>query len=174
MRLAGDHSKVPSVAIPVTCHGARLSYCEALLAEDDLLRSYCDGRYPEDETLRTQCPLELRPLFKAVAKNYPTSGMLQPTYASAGFLRLIRGDDREITGSRKRSLAEGFPALHEVVSRSRWNRIPSELTALLEALTSKARWPTRCTEVKACLREMICTPGRLHATTFACMLLPLH
>lgn len=97
--------------------------------------------------MQAQCPFALRPLFKAVAKNYPTSGMLHPAYAGAGLLRLIRGNDRELSGSRKRSLAEGFPALHEVVSKSRWTWIPSELVPLLESLATKARLPTRCPEV---------------------------
>ncbi|BDA41043.1 hypothetical protein COCOBI_01-6980 [Coccomyxa sp. Obi] len=104
-------------------------------------------RYPGDATVRLQCPLEMRPLFKCIAKNYQTSGMLAPAYASGALRRLIRGQDRAISGTRKRALAEGFPALHAVVSSCRWTQLPAELLPLPEVLITKACYPTQCPEV---------------------------
>jgi hypothetical protein len=104
-------------------------------------------RYPGDDTARMQCPLELRPLFKSMAKNYPASGMLTPSYACDRFQRLIRGNNRSITAERKRILAEGFPALHEVVSSCGWTRLPSFLLEMLQGVATKAAIPGRCPEV---------------------------
>ncbi|KAK9917089.1 hypothetical protein WJX75_000796 [Coccomyxa subellipsoidea] len=112
----------------------------------DALRGVLE-RYPGDDTARMQCPLELRPLFKSMAKNYPASGMLTPSYACDRFQRLIRGNNRSITAERKRILAEGFPALHEVVSSCGWTRLPSFLLEMLQGVATKAAIPGRCPEV---------------------------
>lgn len=58
-----------------------------------------------------QCPLQFRPLFKGIAKNYPSSGMLQSGYADEDFKRLLSGEDRIIGIARREALAAGFPAL---------------------------------------------------------------
>ena len=100
-------------------------------------------------TLEGQCPLQFRPLFKGIAKNYPTSGMLGSRYAAEEFNRLLSGQDRIIGVARREALAAGFPALFEVVRSCEWQRIPSEFLPLLKALRAKARIPLRCTEVSA-------------------------
>ena len=67
--------------------------------------------YLEDAIVLSQCPPKMRPLFKCILKKYPTSGMLAPAaaYASGALPRLIRAQDRAISGTRKRALAEAFP-----------------------------------------------------------------
>jgi hypothetical protein len=52
-----------------------------------------------------------------------------------------------MTATRKRALAEGFPALHEVVSACGWVHIPREIVGLLDALAKKARVTSRCSQV---------------------------
>ena len=94
-----------------------------------------------------QCPLQFRPLFKGIAKNYPTSGMLGSHYAAEDFTRLLSGQDRIIGVARREALAAGFPALFEVVRNCEWQRIPSGFLPLLKALRAKARIPLRCAEV---------------------------
>ena len=95
----------------------------------------------------TQCPMQFRPLFKGIAKNYPTSGMLETRYADETFDRLLSGQDRIISVGRREALAAGFPSLFEVVSSCGWKRIPREFVPLLKALREKARIPLRCAEV---------------------------
>jgi hypothetical protein len=98
----------------------------------------------------SQCPAQYRPLFKAIAKNYPTSGMLESQYANDVFKRLLSGEDRIISVTRREALAAGFPTLFEVVRSCAWKRIPREFVPLLKTLRAKARIPLQCPEVLTC------------------------
>ena len=118
------------------------------------------GHLPE-----LRCPSEFRPLFKGVAKNYPTSGMLESWYAHEEFKRLLSGEDRIIGVTRREALAAGFPALFEVVRSCAWTHIPVELVPLLKALRAKARIPLQCAEVLTCIATTA------HASCCSAMLL---
>ena len=101
-------------------------------------------RYGDEAPVVAQCPHELQPLFRSVAKNYPASGMLDPSA------------NRRLTLEEKQLLAEGFPALHEVAARSSWLRIPEKMLPLLRVLRRKSCAAASCTEVGALLCDEVC------------------
>jgi hypothetical protein len=96
---------------------------------------------------RLQCPLAYRPLFKAVAKNYPVCGFLSTSFAaSAQFQHLLAGQAMNL--AVKQQLQESFPALHAVVSRKEWGQIPACFLSLVRVLGAKATAPARVPEVR--------------------------
>ena len=109
-----------------------------------------------------QCPMQFRPLLKGIAKNYPTSGMLGSRYADEEFNRLLSGQDRIIGVARREALADGFPALFEVVRSCEWQRIPLDFLPLLKALRAKARIPLRCAQVAGLQLPLV--PCTAHAS----------
>lgn len=123
---------------------------DCLIYSSAIMNGACCSMEDSAAIYESQCPARFRPLFKAIAKNYPTSGMLESQYANELFKRLLSGEDRIISVARREALAAAFPALFEVVRSCAWMRIPGELVPLLKALRAKARIPLQCPEVLTC------------------------
>jgi hypothetical protein len=103
---------------------------------------------------KMQCPLAYRPLFKAVAKNYPVCGFLSTQYAQSGeFGVLLQG---RMNLAVKKHVQESFPVLHAVVSDKQWDMIPDCFLAMVRVLAIKAAAPAAASEVASPFMNVVC------------------
>ena len=85
-------------------------------------------------------------LLRAVTKNYPVSGFLQPSYAATMLTQLI-DQDRPISALDATTMQCAFPQLHQVVNFHGWSTIPAAWKAFLRHLITCACSPQAAPEV---------------------------
>ena len=118
--------------------------CKARVMIDVMIK-YIEVNCMYRPRAKMQCPLAYRPLFKAVAKNYPVCGFLSTQYArSEPFRVLLQG---QITLTVKQDVQLFFPVLHAVISDKQWAEIPACFLAMVRILARKAAAPAAASEV---------------------------
>ena len=75
--------------------------------------------------------------MKAVAKNYPASGFLDPRYA-ASELSVLLEHPQPVSMAAAISMQQGCPVLHHILTELRWSAIPNTWTAFLRHLVKCA------------------------------------
>ena len=93
--------------------------------------------------------------LRAVTKNYPVSGFLQPSYAATMLTQLI-DQNQPISASDATTMQCAFPQLHQVVNTRGWSTIPDAWKPFLKHLILCACGPRAAPQVSDHNKALSC------------------